>query len=74
MIEKTEAQFETILGAKCDCCGEPIKVSFGRIDDHMMIGGYSEGKLLEAIVCIPCVKKKMDFINIKYKENTIGYC
>jgi len=74
MIEKREAQLETIIGAKCDCCNEPIKVTFGRLDEHMSIGGYADGKILEAIVCIPCMKTKLSFINIAYKENTIGYC
>jgi hypothetical protein len=74
MITKRPAQFEEIEKATCDCCGREIKVAFGHLDDHLAIGGYEDGKLLEAIVCIPCVKEKLQFINIQKKDSTIGYC
>lgn len=74
MIKKTETQFEHVQSAECDCCGKSIQVNYGRISDHLSIGGYQDGKLLEAIVCIPCVEEKLQFINIQKKNNTIGYC
>lgn len=75
MLEKTPAQTEHIKKATCDCCGGPIKVDFlGHIEDHVAIGGYRDGKLLEAEVCIKCMDEKLGFINIRKKENTIGYC
>ena len=74
MIEKTPAQFERITKAICDCCGEDIKVNFGSLGDHMKIGGYQNGKILEAVVCIKCMEEKFTFVNIQKKENTIGYC
>lgn len=40
MIKKTEAKFEQIESATCDCCGQPIKVQFGHMEDHLSIGGY----------------------------------
>lgn len=74
MIEKTPAELEKITGAKCDCCGSNIPVVFGQLGDHLKIGGYHNGKLLEAIVCIKCMKDKMAFIKIQEKDCTIGYC
>lgn len=74
MIQKTNTQFENIVSANCDCCGEPIKVQFGRIDDHMSIGGYKDGKILEAIVCIKCMEEKFSDVKIQQKTNTLGYC
>jgi len=74
MIEKTPAQFEQVKGATCDCCGEKIKANWGNLEDHLLIGGYHNGKILEAIVCIKCMEEKLSFINIQKKENTIGYC
>jgi len=74
MIEKREAQFEQIVGATCDCCGDKIKANFGNLEDHLLIGGYSKSKILEAIVCIKCMDEKLGFINIQKKANTIGYC
>lgn len=75
MIKKNETQFERIIEAKCDSCGNNIKVDMvGRLEDHLLIGGYKNGKILEAIVCIPCVKEKMSFINIQERNNTVGYC
>lgn len=74
MIHKTEAQQEFITGATCDCCGQPIKANFGHLEDHMTIGGYHNGKLLEAVVCIKCMEEKLSFIKIARKDSTIGYC
>jgi hypothetical protein len=74
MIKKTEEQFPKVTEANCDCCGESIKVEFGRIYEHMTIGGYQGGNNLEAIVCIKCMEDKLGFINIQKKRNTIGDC
>lgn len=74
MITRIPAHPEVIKSATCDCCGRDIKNNFGHLEDHMEIGGYQDGKLLEAIVCIPCVTEKLQFINIQRKENTIGHC
>lgn len=74
MIKKTEAQFEQIVSANCDCCGGKIDVNFGDLGDHVSIGGHKNGKLLEAIVCIKCLDEKLNFIKISEKVNTIGYC
>lgn len=74
MIKKTDAQIEHITEAICDCCGQNIPVNFGHISDHLRIGGYSQGKLLDAIVCIKCMDEKLSFIKIQKKNNPIGYC
>lgn len=74
MIKKTEAQFEQIVSANCDCCGGKIDVNFGNLTDHLAIGGYRDGKLLEAVVCIKCMDEKFGFVNIQKRESTIGYC
>lgn len=74
MIKKNDAQIEQIIEATCDCCGQNIPIKFGQISDHLRIGGYSEGKLLDAIVCINCMNEKLSFINIQKKNNTLGYC
>ncbi len=74
MIKKSENQFEQIQSAECDCCGKGIEVNLGNLTDHLRIGGYQDGKLLDAIVCIPCVEEKLQFINIQKNNNTIGYC
>lgn len=68
-------ELNKVLEATCDCCGQPIKTSFvGELEDHLTIGGHHKGKLLDAIVCIPCMEEKLSFINIQKKNNTIGYC
>lgn len=74
MINKSNTQFEQIISATCDCCNQTIKVNFGSIEDHMKIGGYQDGKILEAIVCIQCMEEKFNFVNIQKVNNTIGYC
>ena len=74
-IKIKPVEFEKIIEATCDCCGKPIKVDLiGRLEDHLIIGGNYRGKLLDAIVCIPCMEEKMSFINIQKKDSTIGYC
>ncbi len=68
-------EFDRIVEATCDCCGKPIKVDLiGRLEDHLTIGGNCKGKLLDAIVCIPCMEEKLTFINIQKKVSTIGHC
>lgn len=74
MIKRQSSQEERILEATCDCCGTNIMDMYGRLNDHLKIGGYRDRKLLEAIVCIKCMDEKLGFINIQRKENTIGYC
>lgn len=74
MIKTQSSQSEKILEATCDCCGNQIPVQFGNLTDHLRIGGYHDGKLLDAIVCIKCMEEKLSFIKIQKKENTIGYC
>jgi hypothetical protein len=74
MINKSNTQFEQVISATCDCCNESIKVNYGSIEDHVKIGGYQNGQILEAIVCIKCMEEKLSFINIKRKDNTLGYC
>jgi len=74
-IKSKPIEFDKIIEATCDCCGNHIKVDLaGRLEDHLIIGGHYRGKLLDAIVCIPCMEEKMGFINIQKKANTIGYC
>ena len=76
MIKKTEATFERITGATCDCCGNdiPFMNKYNGLDDHLTIGGRHNGKILEAVVCIKCMEEKLSFINIQRRDNTIGYC
>lgn len=74
MIKRKEISFDEVLEANCDCCGESIPHQFGRLGEHLLLSGYHNGKLLEAVVCIKCMKTKLDFINIQKKINTIGYC
>lgn len=75
MINKTKNEFERITSASCDSCGDNIKLDIiGRLPDHMTIGGYHEGMLLEAIVCIKCMNDKLGFINIQKKRSTLGNC
>jgi len=75
MIKIKPVEFEKIIEATCDCCNKPIKVDLvGRLEDHLIIGGHYRGKLLDAIVCIPCMEEKLSFINIQKKDSTVGYC
>lgn len=74
MIKKNEAQFEQITSATCDCCNQTIKVTWGNLEDHMKIGGYQNGKILEAVVCIKCMEEKFSFVKIQKRDNPIGYC
>lgn len=74
MIKKQSYQDDKIIEAKCDCCDEKISIKYGYIDDHLELSGYKNGKLIEAIVCIKCMESKLKFINIQFKDNTIGYC
>lgn len=77
MIRRQYATEERILGATCDCCGADIKLNRyygGGLDDHLMIGGFQGGKILEAIVCIKCMEEKLGFINIQRKNSSIGFC
>lgn len=75
-VTKTEQQFEQVVRAECDNCGCDIKVQFGHMEDHMKIGGYHDGKLLEAVVCVPCMIMIEDMTNLKIKRrgSTIGHC
>ncbi len=76
MIHRTNFKHVEITSADCDCCGRPIKKTGWQdsLEDHLIIGGYENGKLLEAIVCIPCMKEKFGFVKIQRKDNTIGWC
>lgn len=75
MIEYSAETFRRVIKATCDCCGEEIKKNMiGQLEDHLVIGGHEKGKLLDAVVCLPCVEEKMSFINIQRINCTIGYC
>lgn len=74
MISRTSPQPEIITKVTCDCCGNDITFQFRNIGDHMSIGGYQDGKILEAIVCIKCMEEKFKFVNIQRYDNTIGHC
>lgn len=66
---------EIIKEAICDCCGGNIPLNIvGHLTDHVQITGGINNKIPEAIICSVCVKEKLTFINIQYKENTIGHC
>lgn len=74
-IVKKESIFPKIESATCDCCKKEIKLNmFGELPDHAMIGGYKNGLLLEAIICIDCLEEKFSFVDIKEYNSTIGYC
>jgi hypothetical protein len=74
-VERTEAMFSRVKSATCDCCGENIKLNIiGELPDHLEIGGYRDGLLLNAIVCTKCMDEKLNFINIQKRRSTIGYC
>lgn len=74
MIKKTQFASEHIAEAICDCCGKNMLSKFHGLGDHMTIGGYQNGKHLEAVVCIPCMEEKFTFVKIHKVDNTIGYC
>lgn len=75
MIKKKENTFDEIISATCDCCGNEIKKNFlNQLEDHMIIGGRQDGKVLDAVVCIPCMEEKLSFIKIWKNNSTIGYC
>lgn len=73
--EYSKTGFKQIVEASCDCCGEKIPLTIlGDLTDHLIISGYEDGKLLDAVVCKTCIQKLDSFIQIKRKDNTIGYC
>jgi len=75
MIKFKPVNFDKLIEANCDSCGDKIKLDVvGNLTDHVMIGGKKDGLSLEAIVCIKCMEEKMSFINIQKKNNRIGYC
>lgn len=75
MIKKNKISYDEILEATCDCCGKQLKLDLlGRVEDHMTIGGYQNGKILEAVVCVPCMTEKLTFITIAKRDSTIGNC
>lgn len=75
MIKKKEAQPEQILEATCDCCDKPLKIDFlGTVEDHMTLRGFKSGKILEAVICHPCLEKKLSFIKVTKSDSTIGNC
>lgn len=74
MIKKQPFYGERTLSAYCDCCEVDIMDKYGRLEDHVKIEGYRDGKLLEAVVCIKCVDEKLGFIKIQQYRNTIGDC
>jgi len=74
-ILKESSREERIVSAVCDCCGDKIKLNmFGDLPDHVTIGGYRDGLMLSAIVCIDCMDTKLNTINITKRKSTIGYC
>ncbi len=74
MIKFKPDEFGKITEAICDCCKNKIKINLiGKLEDHLIISGYSKGKLLDAIICIPCMEEKLNFINIQKRNNTTGY-
>jgi hypothetical protein len=73
--EYNKTGFLQIVEATCDCCKEKISLTIlGDLTDHLIISGYEDGKLLDAIICKNCIQKLDSFIQIKRKDNTIGYC
>lgn len=78
MIKIKPAERERIMEARCDICGHDIpnrgSCFEDMLEDHMIIGGYQDGKTLEAIVCIKCMEEKLSFIKIQRRDNTIGFC
>jgi hypothetical protein len=73
--EYNKTGFKIIVEASCDCCKQKIPLTIlGELTDHLIISGYEEGKLLDAIICNDCIQKLDSFIQIKRKDNTIGYC
>ena len=74
-IVKKESIFDQIESATCDCCNKEIKLNMiGQLPDHATIGGYKNGLLLEAIICVDCLEDKLKFVNIKEYRSRIGYC
>lgn len=74
-IKKESGTFDKIISANCDCCGNAIKKGLrGELEDHVLINGSKNGKLLSAVICISCTETKLSFIKIAEKENTIGFC
>lgn len=74
MIKTKQPKLEQVIEASCDICENQIPTQFGHITDHLRIGGYHKGQLLDGIVCIKCMEEKLGFINIQRKNNTLGYC
>ena len=74
-IRKTDTQFERITGATCDCCDRELSKDFiGRIEDHMIIKGYINNRIKEAVICTSCIDEKFKDVKFSDKPNTIGYC
>lgn len=74
-IIKKKSTPEVIEKITCDGCGDEIPLNFIRHpEDHLVISGTIKNKIAEAVICTKCMAKYLGFINIQYKESTIGHC